>query len=214
MDTTTLFIIVILAVLLAIILPFLIIRKKEHLSGERGERIVSQLLSSLRIESDELINNYIASRNKYNTASIQIDHILISHKGVFVIETKDFAGRIYGTREQNNWTQVLAYGEVKNKLYNPVMQNETHCRYIDKLLDRILPVFNVVIFVDADLSGVRGLDGIVFDLYSFKKWDRSLNNSSLMTDISIQSAKEILLGEMERMKISKEEHIQNIKRRH
>ena len=53
----------------------------------------------------------------------QIDHILINKKGIFVIETKNYSGRIYGQENQLEWTQVLNYGKVKNKLYNPVKQN-------------------------------------------------------------------------------------------
>ena len=54
----------------------------------------------------------------------QIDHVVINPRGVFVIETKNYSGRIYGSENQLEWTQVLSYGRVKHKLYNPPRVNQ------------------------------------------------------------------------------------------
>ena len=202
-------------VIFAITIVFISIpARKEHLSGRDGERRVSGLLSSLKQEDEEVIDDYLASRNKYNTASIQIDHILISHKGIFVIETKDYRGRIYGSIDQNYWTQVLAYGKVKNKLYNPIKQNETHCNYVNRLLDYEYPIFNVVLFNGADISAVKNSGDILFKPSSFVRWYRNLPDSTMMSEHSIRCIKQVLIDEMNNNKITIEEHIQNIKQKH
>ena len=206
--------IVVFIIFLIIIIPFAIKRKREHLSGQYGERKTSELLSGLQSEDEEIINDYIASRNRKNSSSIQIDHIFISHKGIFVIETKDYRGRIYGSKEQNNWTQVLAYGEVKNKLYNPIKQNETHCQYVGRLLDWKYPIYNVVIFIKADIKRVSGASGFVFDPYSFRSWYKYMSTNPKMTSQAIQTIKQQILSEMNRMQITKEEHIRNVQNRH
>lgn len=206
--------IVVFIIFLIIIIPFAIKRKREHLSGEYGERKTTELLSDLKLEDEVIINDYIASRNRKNSSSIQIDHIFISHKGIFVIETKDYRGRIYGSKDQNNWTQVLAYGEVKNKLYNPIKQNETHCSYIGRLLDWKYPIYNVVIFIKADIKRVSGASGIVYDPFSFRSWYRYMSSNPKMTTQAIKTIEQQILNEMNRMQITKEEHIRNVQSKH
>ena len=205
---------IILIVLIICLVPFLVIRKREHLSGEYGERRTSDLLSDLMLEDEAVINNYMASRNRNNTASIQIDHIFISHKGIFVIETKDYRGRIYGSRNQNSWTQVLAYGKVKNKLYNPIKQNETHCNYINRLLNYQYPIYNVVIFIKADIKRVSDAYDVLFEPYSFASWYKGISTTNWISALTIQDIKQTLLDEMNRNQITKEEHIRNVRRNH
>ena len=147
MRTNVVIILSILFVLLLVVFAiFAAKRRAERLSGKYGERKVSNFIDELKRDGELLINDYLASRNSQGTHSIQIDHIFISHKGIFVIETKDYRGRIYGDRYQKNWTQVLAYGGVKNRLYNPIMQNETHVHYVKNIIGDRFPIHNVVIF--------------------------------------------------------------------
>ncbi len=111
---------IVVIILLVVLVAVGVSTRKKHLSGEAGEKKVSDSIMSVLEDGEIIINNFIAKRNKAGTQSIQIDHILLSHKGIFVIETKDYRGRIYGETYQTYWTQVLAYGNTKNKLYNPI----------------------------------------------------------------------------------------------
>jgi restriction system protein len=83
----------------------------------------------------------------------QIDHIIVSRFGVFVIETKNMAGAIYGNEHQKQWTQ--AFGPKNTfKFMNPLHQNYKHTSTLADLLD--LPkekLISIVIFVgDAKLK--------------------------------------------------------------
>ena len=207
-----------IAVLLGIFFFFLIIvaisRKKRHLSGENGEIKVSKLLNKLKREGEFVINDYLASRNKDGTDSIQIDHIFFSHKGIFVIETKDYGGRIYGSRYQNSWTQSIGYERIqRHLLYNPVKQNETHINYVKHLFKKDLPIYNVVIFLKADISAIKDCSDVLFDKKSFSTWYGFLPNNRL-DDLMIRGAYQTLLLEMRNHPISKAEHINNVHRRH
>ena len=51
------------------------------------------------------MNNVILEVEYGNTT--QIDHILINEYGVFVIETKNYKGVVYGTEGKNYWKQYL-----------------------------------------------------------------------------------------------------------
>jgi len=76
----------------------------------------------------------------------QVDHILVSRFGVFIIETKDYNGWIFANAKQANWTQVLF--NRRFKFQNPIFQNARHVRAVQDLLD-FLPagvIKSVVVF--------------------------------------------------------------------
>lgn len=62
----------------------------------------------------------------------QIDHVIISKYGIFVIEAKNYSGWIYGSSKQKTWTQVLH--NQKNIFQNPLRQNYKHIKFLQALL--------------------------------------------------------------------------------
>lgn len=64
--------------------------------------------------------------------STQIDHVIVSIYGIFVIETKHYKGWIFGSEEQAQWTQVV-FGK-KYKFQNPLRQNYLHIKTLSDLL--------------------------------------------------------------------------------
>ncbi len=112
--------------------------------GELGEWKVEYVLKSVAGGSGKVLNNYMFMGEQ---RSVQVDHILINEYGIFVIETKNYSGRIYGSGKQSEWTQVLAKGNVKEKFRNPLKQNAGHIYNLRKLLDKDIPVFGIVVFV-------------------------------------------------------------------
>lgn len=130
--------------------------------GEIGEKEVSYILHSVAQAYGGIVwDNYYFQGSR---RSVQIDHIFINPNGVFVIETKNYAGYIYGTEKQREWTQVLANGKVKNKLYNPVMQNAGHIYELRRILGRHVPIMGVVVFVKANIENVQA-GGIITPEY-------------------------------------------------
>jgi len=63
----------------------------------------------------------------------QIDHIFISKYGVFVVETKNYAGWIFGGENQPTWTQKIY--KTTNKFQNPLRQNYKHLKALQATLD-------------------------------------------------------------------------------
>ena len=80
----------------------------------------------------------------------QIDHVIVSVFGVFVVETKNMAGWIFGSERDREWTQVFPGGR-RYKFQNPLRQNYGHVRAIEDTLEGIsLPrgvVRSVIVFV-------------------------------------------------------------------
>ena len=76
----------------------------------------------------------------------QIDHVLISNFGIFVVETKNFRGWIFGSEKDERWCQVI-YGK-KSFFQNPLRQNYRHTRCLSEFLGLDHALFHsVVIFV-------------------------------------------------------------------
>lgn len=76
----------------------------------------------------------------------QIDHIIVSQYGVFVIETKNMKGWIFGSENQKFWTQNIY--KKKHTFQNPLHQNYKHIKTLEKLLDLdSTKIFSVVVFV-------------------------------------------------------------------
>ena len=93
--------------------------------GKVGEERVDSKLNPLifgKVEHRQ-INNLILIDN--NGKSHQIDHIEIRQNGIFCIETKNYIGWIFGSENQDKWTQSLYNGK-KHQFVNPLKQNKSH----------------------------------------------------------------------------------------
>ncbi len=76
----------------------------------------------------------------------QIDHVVLSQYGIFVIETKNMSGWIFGSADQSRWTQV--FRKHKTRFQNPLRQNYHHVKVIEELLGvKTHNLHNVVAFV-------------------------------------------------------------------
>jgi len=76
----------------------------------------------------------------------QVDHIVVSQYGIFVIETKNMKGWIFGSEQQKTWTQKIY--KHRTKFQNPLHQNYKHIKTLESLLgiegDKI---FSIITFV-------------------------------------------------------------------
>lgn len=108
---------------LFIALAVFVQRKLPIWKGKVSESLVNQRLLELPDEYVKL-NDLLFESNGHTT---QIDHIVVSPYGVFVIETKGYKGWIMGGENTEYWTQVIY--DSKHKFYNPIRQNEGHVRF-------------------------------------------------------------------------------------
>lgn len=76
--------------------------------------------------------------------STQIDHVVVSRFGIFVIETKNYKGWIFGSEKQSQWTQQI-YRQ-KNRFQNPLHQNRLHVRALMAYLGLAENRFRPVVF--------------------------------------------------------------------
>jgi hypothetical protein len=110
----------------------------------RGEARVSRVLRSHCGFPDYHVMNHVTIRMDDGTT--EVDHILVSKFGVFVMETKDYNGWIFGNPTDATWTQMLF--RRRFTFQNPIFQNKRHVRAVQGLLDFLPPeaIKSVVVF--------------------------------------------------------------------
>ena len=98
--------------------------------GARGERAVAgRLRNGLPDEYQILNDTYLPLPDGTTT---QIDHIVVSQYGIFVVETKTYSGWIFGNENSAKWTQTIYH--CKHSFQNPIRQNYRHiCALSDNL---------------------------------------------------------------------------------
>ncbi|GAL06339.1 NERD domain protein [Photobacterium aphoticum] len=128
------------------IIPLLLIVslfKSRWFKGILGEYLVNKLLSTLP-ESDYTLVKDVTLPTEDGTT--QIDHIVVSRFGLFVVETKNMKGWIFGSKTQKQWTQKIY--RHSSKFQNPLHQNYKHIKTLESLLN-IEPskLHSVIVFI-------------------------------------------------------------------
>ncbi|MDU0259394.1 NERD domain-containing protein [Alistipes finegoldii] len=135
----------IVGIILLFALVIFIRLKMPMWKGKYSEKLVNDKISKL---SDEYVifNDLLFESNGRST---QIDHVIVSPYGVFVIETKGYKGWILGGENSEYWTQTIY--QSKHQFYNPIKQNEGHVRFLRYLLKCSveIPFIPIVVFNNA-----------------------------------------------------------------
>lgn len=116
--------------LLSMMLVILIVLKSPTIKGKIGERSVVNKLGKLDKDRYIVLNDITIPKATGGTS--QIDHIVISVYGIFVIETKNYRGWITGDEHDEYWRQTIY--KRKEKLYNPLRQNYGHIKALEAVL--------------------------------------------------------------------------------
>ncbi|EOA8959562.1 NERD domain-containing protein [Vibrio harveyi] len=103
--------------------------KSRWLKGVFGEFLVNRLLSKLPESDYTLIKDVTLPTSDGTT---QVDHIVVSKYGIFVVETKNMKGWIFGSARQKQWTQKIY--RHSSKFQNPLHQNYKHIKALEILL--------------------------------------------------------------------------------
>lgn len=99
-------------------------------AGFYGEYLSFNILDEIEGKKFILTNVYLP---KERGGTTEIDVVMIHEKGIFVIESKNYSGWIYGSEKNKTWTQTFKSGR-KEKFYNPIWQNQTHIKTLMQVL--------------------------------------------------------------------------------
>lgn len=126
--------------------PYFTLKKDKGKIGEY--RIYKKLRSYERYGGRFLFNCYL---RKPNGKTTELDVVFLCSSGIFVFESKNYSGWIFGNEEENMWTQKLPKrngGVHKESFYNPIIQNKVHIESMKRIVGRNVPVYSIVVFSD------------------------------------------------------------------
>lgn len=119
----------------------------KHDIGRYGEYLTYKYLKQFESNGAKfLFNVYIPKENGETT---EIDVLMICSNGIFVFESKNYSGWIFGSESQKNWYQTLPSGRGrshKEHFYNPIMQNRSHIKHLKAFLNKEIPMYSVITF--------------------------------------------------------------------
>ena len=136
-----------LAILLCIAAVFKILSSPKF-KGWLGEMMV--IRGGLRKLDPTLYQNFhdLYLPHPDGLGTTQIDHVVVSPFGIFVIETKNYKGWIFGSEARPKWSQQIYHR--KSTFQNPLRQNLLHVRALMNFLGLPENRFHPVVFFVGD----------------------------------------------------------------
>lgn len=126
--------------------PFFYIKRD---LGRYGEYLIYENLKFFEQNGAKfLFNVYIPKQNGEKT---EIDVLMISKRGIFIFESKNYSGWIFGSENQKYWYQTLATGRGRSRkehFYNPIMQNSSHIKHLKSLVGNQIIMHSIIVFSD------------------------------------------------------------------
>ena len=135
---------------IGVVFLVLLTRKFTLSAGEAGENAVARRLRWLPRKEYFVINDLLLDRgNGYTT---QIDHVVVSPYGLFVIETKNIYGYIHGSDNSKLWRSCWRNRDLS--FDNPILQNEAHIKALSAKLqnDQVKYISIIAFSTNADLQ--------------------------------------------------------------
>ena len=123
----------------------ILIFRQPFVKGKVGELFIG-LWMKLMLDKTQyyIVNNVTIPDDKGGTT--QIDHVVASRYGIFVVETKNMKGWIFGDAQSERWTQQIF--KIKNTFQNPLRQNHKHIKSLAAMLNLADDLFiHVIAFV-------------------------------------------------------------------
>jgi hypothetical protein len=186
-------------------------RYRTYAFQNRGEARLSRALQKHFRAPDYHLLNHVTLPLKDETT--QIDHVLVSRFGIFVIETKDYKGWIFAGADDRFWTQVLYH--FKFRFRNPIRQNYAHVRAIQELLE-FLPahVIRGAVVFTGDAEFKTAIPNGVFTLAEFLDFIESH-----ATEVMSLNRVQFCVGRLETVRLSISmatdvEHVEGLRRRY
>ena len=186
--------------------------------GRHGEKLTERELKLVKLfgrKGKTLRNIYIP---KQNGETSEIDVLYLTQKGIFVFESKNYSGWIFGDEKSQYWTVVLP-NKQKNRFYNPVKQNHTHLKWLGKYVGEEVPLFSIIAF--SERCELKKLEMVSEDIKVIKRdrvyatvrdiWDRS---PDVISEEQIEELYERLSALTNVDAAVKAAHIENIEKRY
>ena len=201
MDVAFPILIIVAIIVLLIILKCLIPSK-----GAIGEKRVARILGKLPEGKYSVINNLLLNNSGYTS---QVDHVVVSVYGIFVIETKTYQGIISGGENSEQWTQNI-YGN-KYEFRNPILQNYGHVKSMKQVLGdyKSVPFISIVAFSSQANLRVSSNIPVVY-------WSQILDvirgyENPVIKESDVRRITRLLMASNTDSKETRKDHVKNIR---
>lgn len=184
--------------------------------GRYGEYLTYHELKAYEKDGGRFLFNCYLPKDDGTTT--EIDVLLIHSSGIFVMESKNYSGWIFGSEKNKTWTQTLRGNNrrvQKKHFYNPIMQNNTHIRWLKEIVGGNIPFYSVIAFskrcslkdITVDSPNVK-----VINRPSIHETVKLLGNRSIqsLSKMDIERIYEILYPYTQTSEYEKLKHIENI----
>lgn len=186
--------------------------------GKLGEYMTYKYLRSAEKNGAKFLFNIYIPKGEEETT--EIDVLMIHAKGLFVFESKNYSGWIFGSENQKNWCQTLPQGKGRSRkesFYNPIMQNRTHIKHLKALVGEDIPTHSIIVFSErCTLKKIEIKSDDIRVIKRDKVYDTAAaicakTETVALSDMQITEIHDKLYPYTQVSEATKEQHIQNIK---
>ncbi|MCP1618869.1 topoisomerase-like DNA binding C4 zinc finger protein [Pseudomonas sp. SLBN-26] len=177
--------------------------------GYVGERLV-RLFAHWQLDRQTYHRLHNVTLNTPD-GTTQIDHVFLSRYGIFVLETKNMSGWIFGSEQQAQWTQKLY--KHSYKFQNPLRQNYKHLKALEATLG-IAPehLHSVITFVGGS-TFKTAMPANVTEGIGFIRYIKSFQQP-VFSDAQVATlVRTLQTGRRAPTLATHREHVQNLQRR-
>ncbi|AOS83569.1 nuclease [Chlorobaculum limnaeum] len=185
------------------------ILKSPWFKGVFGETLVKfRAKVSLPAETYHAIHNVTLPTLDGST---QIDHIFVSPFGIFVVETKNIRGWIFGAENQAQWTQQIF--KQSFKFQNPLRQNYKHVKALQATLNVPASTIHSVVAFVGDSTFKTPMPPNVTCCGRYIGYIKSFHEP-VLSESEVQSALvQIQSGRLETTRKTNRKHVQKLQAR-
>lgn len=141
----------------------------------------------------------------------QIDHVFISPFGIFVVETKNMRGWIFGGEQQAQWTQQIY--KQRFRFQNPLRQNYKHLKALEVLLGVAPEHLHSVIAFVGDSTFKTAMPANVTQGIGFVRYIKSFRQAVFSAEQVEAMLQTLQAGRCAPTRATQREHVQRLKQR-
>jgi restriction system protein len=187
----------------------LIVKKGMNIfKGWIGEKKTKfYLWLALRKKTYHRFHNIILPSNNGTT---QIDHLVISIFGLFIVETKNKKGWIFGTADQPNWVQVI-FGK-KYAFQNPLRQVFRQKKVLSEFLNLDESKIHTVVYFVGDCKFKTSLpDNVIRSRIGrfIKKY-----RTQILSTEEVSHINQVIKKHLKQSSLSNRDHVWSLRERH
>jgi hypothetical protein len=140
----------------------------------------------------------------------QIDHLLVSPFGLFIVETKNKKGWIFGSEDQSEWTQTLF--KEKYSFQNPLRQTFRQKKVLSEFLRLNESLIHSIVYFVGDCTFKTRLPDNVINS-GIGRYIKKFQNHILSSQ-DVEHIIKILEEHISNSTLSKKDHIHSLHQRH